>query len=51
MTVLAHHAGEDSLAQALVLLGGGGLSVMVTVGRARLAATTARLARLLRPRR
>ena len=42
MTVLAHHAGEDSLAQALVLLGGGGLWPT---------ATMARLTRLLRPRR
>jgi hypothetical protein len=50
MHPLAHHAGEDSLVQLLVL-GGGSLSVMVTVGRARLAAILSRLARMARRRR
>jgi hypothetical protein len=47
---LAHHAGEDSLVQLLVL-GSGSLSVVVAFGRARLAAARARLARLLRRER
>jgi hypothetical protein len=44
MQPLAHHAGEDSLVQ-LLLLGGGSLSVLVAFGRARLAAARARLTR------
>jgi hypothetical protein len=47
MHPLAHHAGEDSLVN-LLLLGGGGITLMVVEGRARLAAARARLARLVR---
>ena len=50
MRPLAHHAGEASLVQLLVL-GSGSLSVVVAFGRARLAAAPARLARLLRRER
>ena len=46
MRPLAHHAGEDSL-DNLLLLGGGGLSVMLYEGRTRLAAVRDRLARLV----
>jgi hypothetical protein len=44
MHPLAHHLGEDSLVN-LPLLGGGGLTLMVVDGRARLAGVRARLAR------
>jgi len=44
MRPLAHHLGEDSLVN-LLLLGGGGLSLMVAAGRVRLAAIHARLTR------
>jgi hypothetical protein len=44
MRPLAHHAGEDSLVN-LLLLGGGGLSLIAAAGRARLAAIHARLTR------
>ena len=47
MHPLAHHAGEDSLVP-LLLLGGSSLSVLVALGRARLAATRARLTRRVR---
>jgi hypothetical protein len=47
MRPLAHHAGEDSLVN-LLLLGGGGLSVMVAIGRAQFAAARARLTRRVR---
>ena len=47
MHPLAHHAGEDTLAP-LLLLGGAWLSVLLTIGRARLATVRARLTR---PRR
>jgi hypothetical protein len=47
MRPLAHHAGEDSLVQLLVL-GGGSLSVMVTAGRAKLAAALSGLRRMAR---
>jgi hypothetical protein len=47
MHPLAHHLGEDSLVNAL-LLGSGGLSVMVAIGRARLAAARAKLTRARR---
>ena len=47
MRPLAHHAGEQAL--AALLLGGSGLSLMVAIGRARLAATRSRLTR--RPQR
>jgi hypothetical protein len=40
----AHHAGEDSLVN-LLLLGGSWLSAAAVVGRARLAATRKRLVR------
>jgi hypothetical protein len=42
--VVAHHAGEQSLATVL-LLAGGGLPLMVAIGRARVAAVRARLTR------
>ena len=44
MHPVAHHLGEDSLVDYL-LVGGTWLSVAATVGRARLAAFRARLAR------
>jgi hypothetical protein len=44
MSPLAHHAGEHALAP-LLLLAGGGLSVLVAVGRAQLTAAWARLTR------
>ena len=47
MRPLAHHLGEDSLLN-LLLVGGGGLSLMMVEGRAKLAATRARLTRRLR---
>src|SRR5687768_5748812 len=47
MRPLAHHLGEDSLVN-LVLVGGAGLSLMVVEGRARLAAARARLTRRVR---
>jgi hypothetical protein len=47
MRPLAHHLGEDSLVN-LLLVGGGGLTLMVVEGRARLAAARAHLARNLR---
>ena len=45
---IAHHLGEESLAPLLLLGGGGGLSLLLAIGRARLAAARAKLAR---PRR
>jgi hypothetical protein len=48
--LLAHHAGEESLA-ALLLLGTGSLSVVVAIGRAHLAAARAKLTRRERPLR
>jgi hypothetical protein len=45
MTPLAHHAGEQALAPLLLLLAGGGLPLMVAIGRARLAAARAKLTR------
>jgi hypothetical protein len=47
MHPLAHHLGEDSLVN-LLLVGGAGLSLMVVEGRARLAAIHARLTRRCR---
>jgi hypothetical protein len=44
MHPLAHHAGEQALGPLLLLLASGGISLLVAVGRARLAA-------LRRPRR
>jgi hypothetical protein len=46
MAPLAHHLGEDLLLNLLLL--GGGLSLMVVEGRARLAAARARIARFVR---
>jgi len=46
--LLAHHAGEESLA-ALLLLGSGTFSVVVAIGRAHLAAARARLTGRVRP--
>jgi hypothetical protein len=47
MRPLAHHAGEQALAP-LLLLAGGGLPLVVAIGRARVAAARARLTRLTR---
>jgi hypothetical protein len=47
MRPLAHHLGEDSLVN-LLLVGGAGLSLMVVEGRGRLAAIHARLTRRCR---
>jgi hypothetical protein len=49
MRPLAHHLGEQSLATLLLLGGGSTLSLVVTIGRAQLAAARARLTR--RPQR
>jgi hypothetical protein len=49
MHPLAHHAGEETLAPML-LLGGAWLSLLLTVGRARLATILDRLARPARRR-
>ena len=43
MRLLAHHAGEQGLAPLLLLLGSGGFSLIVAIGRARLAAARIRL--------
>jgi hypothetical protein len=48
MPPLAHHLGEQSLATLLLLGGGSTLSLVVAIGRARLEATGARMARQLR---
>jgi hypothetical protein len=45
MRPLAHHLGEESLAPLLLLGSGGGLSLLVAIGRARLAAVRAKLTR------
>jgi hypothetical protein len=47
MHPLAHHLGEDSLVNAL-LLASSGLSVLVAIGRAQLAAARAKLTRARR---
>ena len=47
MRPLAHHLGEDSLLN-LLLVGGTGLSLMAVEGRAKLAAARARLTRRVR---
>ena len=47
MHPLAHHLGEDSLVN-LLLVGGTGLTLMVVEGRARLVAARARIARFVR---
>jgi hypothetical protein len=49
MHPLAHHAGEETLAP-LLLLGGAGFSMLLTVGRARMAAILGRFARPSRRR-
>jgi hypothetical protein len=49
MHLIAHHAGEQALAP-LLLLAGGGLSLLVAIGRAQLAAARDRLTRRLRKR-
>jgi hypothetical protein len=51
MTPLAHHAGEDSLINFLLLGGASTLPFMTAAGRARLAAARNGLARLLRRQR
>jgi len=43
--LLAHHAGEQSLATLLLLGSSGALSVVVAIGRAQLAAARAKLTR------
>jgi hypothetical protein len=48
MTPLAHHAGEQALAPLLLVLSGGGVALLVAIGRARLAAARARLTRRVR---
>jgi hypothetical protein len=48
MAPLAHHAGEQGLAPLLLLLGGGGVTLLVAIARTRLAAARAKLTR---PRR
>jgi hypothetical protein len=50
MHPIAHHLGEQALAP-LLLLGGSWLTLLVAAGRARLAATRAKVARLLRRQR
>jgi len=49
MHPLAHHAGEETLAPML-LLGGAWLSMLLTIGRARLTAILERFARSSRRR-
>jgi hypothetical protein len=44
MRPIAHHLGEQALAP-LLLLGGSWLTMLVAIGRARLAATRAKLTR------
>ena len=46
--VVAHHAGEQALAPLLLLLAGGGLPLLLAIGRAKLAAARVMLTR---PRR
>jgi hypothetical protein len=43
MVILAHHAGEQSLIPLLLLLGSGGFSLLLAIGRERLAAARHRL--------
>jgi hypothetical protein len=47
MAPLAHHAGEESLVNLLVL-SGGGFSIIATVGRAQLARALARCVHAVR---
>ena len=48
MAPLAHHAGEQGLAPLLLLLGSGGVTLLVAIARARLAAARAKLTRTRR---
>jgi hypothetical protein len=48
MHPLAHHLGEDSLVNLLLLGGGGMLPLMTAAGRAKLAAARDRLTRRVR---
>jgi len=48
MAPLAHHAGEQGLAPLLLLLGGGGVTLLVAIARARLAAARTKLTRARR---
>jgi hypothetical protein len=45
MAPLAHHAAEQALAPLLLLLAGGGLGLLATIGRAQLAAARTWLTR------
>jgi hypothetical protein len=45
---VAHHLGEENLAPLLLLGSGAGLSLLLAVGRARLAAARDRLMRSIR---
>jgi hypothetical protein len=45
MRPLAHHAGEQALVPLLLLLSGGGITLLVAIGRERLVAARARLTR------
>jgi hypothetical protein len=48
MAPVAHHAGEQGLAPLLLLLGGGGVTLLVAIARTRLAAARAKLTRARR---
>jgi hypothetical protein len=48
MAILAHHAGEQSLIPLLLLLWSGGFSLLLAIGRARLAKARDRLTRMRR---
>jgi hypothetical protein len=45
MRLFAHHAGEDSLVNLLLLLGSGAVPLLVAMARGRLASAYARLTR------
>jgi hypothetical protein len=49
--ILAHHAGEESLTSMLALVGGGGLTLTIAIGKARLSTARAWLTRRERSRR
>jgi hypothetical protein len=44
--IVAHHAGEESLTSMLALVGGGGLTLTIAIGKARLSIAKQRLARI-----
>jgi hypothetical protein len=44
--IVAHHAGEESLTSMLALVGGGGLTLTIAIGKARLSTAKQRLARI-----